>query len=48
MRSTDIEYYSIVTSQLLINCPRNEANPHGFVLGKWNINEFQSIKKVRR
>ena len=48
MRSTDIEYYSIVTSQLLINCPRNEANPHGFVLGKWNINEFQSIKKIRR
>lgn len=48
MRSTDIEYYSIVTSQLLINCPRNDTNPHGFVLGKWNINEFQSIKKVRR
>ncbi len=48
MRNNDIEYFSIVTSQLLINCPRTETNPHGFVLGKWKINEFQSIQKVRR
>lgn len=48
MRSTDIEYFSIVTKQKLINAPRTDANPHGFVLGKWNIQEFTSIKKVRR
>lgn len=48
MRSSDIEYFSIVTTQLLINAPRTDTNPHGFVLGKWNIREFSSIKKVKR
>ncbi len=48
MRSTDIEYFSIVSHQLLINSPRTDSNPHGFVLGKWNIKDFHSIKKVRR
>lgn len=48
MRCSDIEYFSIVTTQLLINAPRTDTNPHGFVLGNWNIKEFSSIKKVKR
>ena len=43
LRTSSVSYYSLTTTCQLINCPRSDNNPHGFMIEKWAVKEISEI-----
>lgn len=48
MRRSSISYYQLITSCELVNSPRSENNPHGFIINNWQVDDMTEIKSVQR
>ncbi|MBO5132092.1 MAG: conjugative transposon protein TraK [Paludibacteraceae bacterium] len=48
MRRSSVSYYRLITSCELINSPRSDNNPHGFIINNWQVNDMTEIKSVQR
>lgn len=48
MRTSSITYYQLHTHCQLINCPRSDNNPHGFIIENWGIEQMNEINTVAR
>lgn len=48
VRTSSVNYKSIKTEGELRNCTRTDDNPHGFIIERWRITEFNDIKSIDR
>lgn len=48
MRRSSVSYYQLRTSCKLVNSPRSENNPHGFIINNWQVDDMTEIKSVQR
>lgn len=48
VRTSSVNYKSLKTEGELRNCTRTDDNPHGFILERWKITEFEDIKQINR
>ncbi len=48
MRTSSITYYKLRTHCQLINCPRSDNNPHGFLIENWAIQSMEEFNTKAR
>lgn len=48
MRTSSVSYFHLETSCQMINCPRSDKNPHGFLIENWKVDRMEEINTVAR
>ncbi len=48
MRTSSVTYYQLETQCQLVNCPRSDRNPHGFIIENWEVNKMEELTTVAR
>lgn len=48
MRTSSVSFYQLTTNCQLINCPRSDHNPHGFMIEKWEVKGMSEIVTRQR
>ena len=48
MRTSSVTYYQLETQCQLVNCPRSDRNPHGFIIENWEVNKMDELTTVAR
>lgn len=48
MRTSSVSFYKLHTHCRLINCPRSDNNPHGFIIENWDITSMEEINTIPR
>lgn len=48
MRTSSVTFYHLHTHCQLINCPRSDNNPHGFIMENWEIEKMEELNSVAR
>lgn len=48
MRTSSVTFYQLETHCQLVNCPRSDHNPHGFIIEKWEVKRMTETNSVPR
>lgn len=48
MRTSSVTLYHLETMCQLVNCPRSDNNPHGFIIENWEVKKMEELSTIGR
>jgi conjugative transposon TraK protein len=48
MRTSSVTLYHFETKCQLVNCPRSDNNPHGFIIENWEVSKMEELSTIGR